>query len=80
MDYLVIGAGPAGLQLGYFLARAGRDYQILEAGLDLKNANCPVIGLKTRCRSKGIGYQPISAALPLRGSVKTELLAEARST
>jgi thioredoxin reductase len=32
MDYLVIGAGPAGLQLGYFLARAGRDYRILEAG------------------------------------------------
>jgi thioredoxin reductase len=32
MDYLVIGAGPAGLQLGYFLARAGRDYVILEAG------------------------------------------------
>jgi thioredoxin reductase len=31
-DYLVIGAGPAGLQLGYFLDRAGRDYQILEAG------------------------------------------------
>src|SRR6516164_8841945 len=32
LDYLIIGAGPAGLQLGYFLARAGRDYQILEAG------------------------------------------------
>ncbi len=32
MDYLVIGAGPAGLQLGYFLERAGRDYRILEAG------------------------------------------------
>ncbi|HEX5996068.1 MAG TPA: alpha-hydroxy-acid oxidizing protein [Jiangellales bacterium] len=32
VDYLVIGAGPAGLQLGYFLQRAGRDYQILEAG------------------------------------------------
>lgn len=32
MDYLVIGAGPAGLQLGYLLTRAGRDYQILEAG------------------------------------------------
>jgi protoporphyrinogen oxidase len=32
MEYLVIGAGPAGLQLGYFLERAGRDYQILEAG------------------------------------------------
>jgi thioredoxin reductase len=32
VQYLVIGAGPAGLQLGYLLARAGRDYQILEAG------------------------------------------------
>ena len=32
IDYLVIGAGPAGLQLGYFLERAGRDYLILEAG------------------------------------------------
>lgn len=31
-DYLVIGAGPAGLQLGYFLDRAGRDYRVLEAG------------------------------------------------
>jgi thioredoxin reductase len=31
-DYLVIGAGPAGLQLGYFLKRAGHDYLILEAG------------------------------------------------
>ncbi len=32
VDYLIIGAGPAGLQLGYFLHRAGRDYVILEAG------------------------------------------------
>ncbi|MBP2330232.1 thioredoxin reductase [Kibdelosporangium banguiense] len=31
-DYLVIGAGPAGLQLGYFLQRAGHDYLLLEAG------------------------------------------------
>ena len=31
-EYLVIGAGPAGLQLGYFLEQAGRDYLILEAG------------------------------------------------
>jgi thioredoxin reductase len=31
-DYLIIGAGPAGLQLGYFLQKAGRDYRILEAG------------------------------------------------
>jgi thioredoxin reductase len=31
-DYLLLGAGPAGLQLGYFLERAGRDYLILERG------------------------------------------------
>ena len=31
-DYLIIGAGPAGLQLGYFLDRAGRDYRIIEDG------------------------------------------------
>jgi thioredoxin reductase len=31
-EYLIIGAGPAGLQLGYFLQRAERDYQILEGG------------------------------------------------
>lgn len=29
-DYLIIGAGPAGLQLGYFLQKAGRDYCILD--------------------------------------------------
>jgi hypothetical protein len=32
MDYLAIGARPAGPQLGYFLQRNGRDYPILEAG------------------------------------------------
>lgn len=31
VEYLVIGAGPAGLQMGSFLHRAGRDYVILEA-------------------------------------------------
>ncbi|WP_327049046.1 NAD(P)-binding domain-containing protein [Microbispora sp. NBC_01189] len=31
LDYLVIGAGPAGLQMGHFLHRAGRSYRILEA-------------------------------------------------
>jgi len=30
-DYIVVGAGPAGLQMGYFLARAGRSYLVLEA-------------------------------------------------
>jgi thioredoxin reductase len=32
MEYLVIGAGPAGLQLGYHLQQADRDYLVLEAG------------------------------------------------
>jgi thioredoxin reductase len=32
IDYLVLGAGPGGLQLGYFLERAGRDYLIVDAG------------------------------------------------
>ena len=32
MDYLVIGAGPAGLQLAHFLEQAGRDYLLLERG------------------------------------------------
>jgi thioredoxin reductase len=32
VDYLIIGAGPAGLQLGYFLQKAGHSYVILEAG------------------------------------------------
>lgn len=32
VEYLVVGAGPAGLQMGRFLHRAGRDYVIAEAG------------------------------------------------
>ncbi|WP_069164709.1 NAD(P)-binding domain-containing protein [Nocardia altamirensis] len=32
LDYLVIGAGPAGLQMGHHLQQAGRDYLIVEAG------------------------------------------------
>lgn len=32
LDYLVIGAGPAGLQLGQLLQTAGHRYRILEAG------------------------------------------------
>jgi thioredoxin reductase len=32
LEYLVIGAGPAGLQLGYFFEQACRDYLIVEAG------------------------------------------------
>ncbi|HEX2094946.1 MAG TPA: NAD(P)-binding domain-containing protein [Longimicrobiaceae bacterium] len=31
-EYLVIGAGPAGVQMGYFFDRRGRDYLILEGG------------------------------------------------
>jgi thioredoxin reductase len=30
-DYIIIGAGPGGLQMGYFLEKARRDYLILEA-------------------------------------------------
>lgn len=29
-DYIVIGAGPAGLQMGHFLKKANRNYIILE--------------------------------------------------
>jgi cation diffusion facilitator CzcD-associated flavoprotein CzcO len=31
-EYLVIGAGPAGVQAGYYMQRHGRDYLVLEAG------------------------------------------------
>jgi cation diffusion facilitator CzcD-associated flavoprotein CzcO len=31
-DYLIVGAGPGGLQLGYFLGKSGRKYIILESG------------------------------------------------
>ncbi len=31
-DYVIVGAGPAGLQLAYLLQKAGRDFVILEAG------------------------------------------------
>ncbi|WP_062054531.1 NAD(P)-binding domain-containing protein [Aquimarina longa] len=31
-EYLIIGAGPAGLQLGYYLEKSGREYRILESG------------------------------------------------
>lgn len=31
-EYLILGAGPAGLQLAYYFEREGRDYQILEGG------------------------------------------------
>ena len=32
LDYLVVGAGPAGLQAGYYLQQAGQNYLIVEAG------------------------------------------------
>ena len=30
-EYVIVGAGPAGVQMGYFLEQAGRDYVILES-------------------------------------------------
>ncbi|WP_018015945.1 NAD(P)-binding domain-containing protein [Teredinibacter turnerae] len=32
LDYLVVGAGPAGLQMAYFLEKAKRNYRVLESG------------------------------------------------
>ncbi len=32
LEYLIIGAGPAGLQMGFYFEKAGRDYAILERG------------------------------------------------
>lgn len=29
-EYIIVGAGPAGVQMGYFMEKAGRDYLILE--------------------------------------------------
>ncbi|MEA5594229.1 NAD(P)-binding domain-containing protein [Rivularia sp. UHCC 0363] len=37
LEYLIIGAGPAGLQLGYYLGKANRNYLILEAGSQAGN-------------------------------------------
>ena len=31
-EYLILGAGPAGLQMGHHLSRAGHSYLILEGG------------------------------------------------
>ena len=31
-DYVIVGAGPAGLQMAYFLQRGGHDYLVVEAG------------------------------------------------
>lgn len=31
-DYCILGAGPSGLQMAYFLQRAGRDYVVFERG------------------------------------------------
>jgi thioredoxin reductase len=32
IEYLIVGAGPAGLQAGYFLGRSGRSYLVVESG------------------------------------------------
>ncbi|MDJ0774170.1 MAG: NAD(P)-binding domain-containing protein [Mastigocoleus sp. MO_167.B18] len=45
-EYLIVGAGPAGLQLGYFLEKSNRNYLILEAG------DCPGTFFKKYPRHK----------------------------
>jgi len=49
-DYIIVGAGPGGLQLGYFLERAERDYVILERGSQAGAAvkRCLHVRLKAR--------------------------------
>jgi len=47
-DYIVVGAGPGGLQLGYFLERARRDYVILE------RAAQPGVSIRQSCMSDAI--------------------------
>lgn len=39
-EYCVIGAGPAGLQIGYFLHKAQRDYVIFEKSSAAGNRFC----------------------------------------
>ncbi|NTU65121.1 MAG: NAD(P)-binding protein, partial [Chloroflexi bacterium] len=53
VDTLVIGAGPAGLQLGYYLKRNGRDYLILEYAQ--KVGVRPTIGMRVKLASRGSG-------------------------
>ena len=36
-EYLIIGAGPAGIQLGYYLQKNGKDYRIIEATDDVES-------------------------------------------
>ena len=31
-EYIILGGGPAGIQLGYYLEKSGRDYMVLERG------------------------------------------------
>src|SRR5262247_2574888 len=35
LDYVIIGAGPAGLQAGYFLKKAGLSFKVLEAASEV---------------------------------------------
>ena len=44
LDYLIIGAGPAGLQLAALLERDGRDYLVLEAGRRRARSSPPTPG------------------------------------
>ncbi|MCP2163531.1 NAD(P)-binding domain-containing protein [Goodfellowiella coeruleoviolacea] len=63
LDYLVVGAGPAGLQLGYLLQQRNRNYLILEAG------SAPGTFFRTYPRHR----QLISSNKPHTGTTDPEL-------
>jgi ribulose 1,5-bisphosphate synthetase/thiazole synthase len=42
VKYIIVGAGPGGLQMAHYLHSAGRDYAVLEGASD---NHCSVVGL-----------------------------------
>lgn len=61
-EYLILGAGPAGLQMGHHLSRAGHSYLILEAG------DCPGHSFKTFPRHRALISSHQGGSLRLDGS------------
>ena len=60
-DVIVVGGGQAGLAIGYFLARQGRDFTILEAAAEPARGVARALGL-----AQAVHARP--ATTPCRGS------------